>query len=530
MSTRFYVGQKDYIGQLNSMDDAINAAGSPTNPVFQTGTFKNVRSNPGTSGNAVDYSGRFTSVAGGNSLDVGTSNVPVVQTAWLQSRNEANYSIVQNLALNPSGGQVIVGSMNPAGSEPFQVVGNSRTTGSHYIGSTLSVGSSTTVGAIGLIKGDGTTVGASLLVQNIGGSVIGMGNKSAVVGGAYDATPMLWGASQIECSTGITSNGTIITKSMQECFRAVNDAGYISFYNSANTTRTGFIQGNVGSDLSIMAGVNRLDFGTGGLVRFRLDNSALYPVNDNAYSFGVAGYRLSQIYAATGTINTSDARKKTSIAKLSANEIKAARQLSKEIGTYQWLEMVQQKGDTARQHIGLTVQRAIEIMEQNGLLPFNYAFICNDQWSDQYEKKQINVDAKETKTRTLQRKKMTRLEEAVIDVKFIDGVPTLVNGIRIIEEQVFDEVRVKNLDGTDAMIDTETPGFAPDHPIVVKTPMTIKIPVMEDYVEEYDVDAAPIYEQVLVKPAGDLYGFRYDQLNLFIAAGLEARLSALEGK
>jgi hypothetical protein len=30
--------------------------------------------------------------------------------------------------------------------------------------------------------------------------------------------------------------------------------------------------------------------------------------------------------------------------------------------------------------------------------------------------------------------------------------------------------------------------------------------------------------------AGNRYGFRYDQLNLFIARGFEARLSALEAK
>jgi hypothetical protein len=30
----------------------------------------------------------------------------------------------------------------------------------------------------------------------------------------------------------------------------------------------------------------------------------------------------------------------------------------------------------------MTVQRAIEILESNGLDPFKYAFICHDKWSE----------------------------------------------------------------------------------------------------------------------------------------------------
>jgi hypothetical protein len=59
--------------------------------------------------------------------------------------------------------------------------------------------------------------------------------------------------------------------------------------------------------------------------------------------------------------------------------------LGKEIGVYKWLECVQAKGADARNHIGMTVQRAIEIMEQNGLESFDYGFICHDEWEDSYE-------------------------------------------------------------------------------------------------------------------------------------------------
>lgn len=105
------------------------------------------------------------------------------------------------------------------------------------------------------------------------------------------------------------------------------------------------------------------------------------PGSDNAYTLGAASYRWSTIYAATGTINTSDAREKTTIASLSEAELAAAKALASEIGTYQFLSAVEEKGaDTARLHVGMTVQRAMEIMTAQGLDPTRYGFICHDSW------------------------------------------------------------------------------------------------------------------------------------------------------
>lgn len=103
---------------------------------------------------------------------------------------------------------------------------------------------------------------------------------------------------------------------------------------------------------------------------------------DNVQSLGEAAYRWSVVYAGTGTINTSDAREKTSVRPFTAAELAAGAELGRGIGVYQWLAMVDQKGDAARQHIGLTVQRAIAILESHGLDPFAYGFICYDQWSE----------------------------------------------------------------------------------------------------------------------------------------------------
>ena len=88
------------------------------------------------------------------------------------------------------------------------------------------------------------------------------------------------------------------------------------------------------------------------------------------------------VYAATGTINTSDARDKTEVKAFTDSEIEASKELSKEIGTYKWLESVKGKGDKTRTHIGFTVQKAIEIMEKHKLDPFAYGIICHDKWDD----------------------------------------------------------------------------------------------------------------------------------------------------
>lgn len=154
------------------------------------------------------------------------------------------------------------------------------------------------------------------------------------------------------------------------------------------------------------------------------------PLVDGNQSVGLPNLRLSAVYAVNGTIQTSDARLKSEVRDFNSQEILAAKLLSKEIGFFSWLEKQKDEGEYAREHVGMTVQRAIEIMESCNLDPLHYGFICHDTWEERQE-----VDYYEN--------------------------------------------------------DTDT----------------------------------PVYKTV---PAGDRYSFRYDQLNLFIAKGFEARLSALE--
>jgi hypothetical protein len=186
---------------------------------------------------------------------------------------------------------------------------------------------------------------------------------------------------------------------------------------------------------------------------------------DGGANLGNGAKRWSSVFAVTGTINTSDAREKTPVRALSAAEISAGIALSKEIGSYKFLSAIAEKGDAARQHIGMTVQRAIEIMESYNLAPLEYAFICYDEWAEVPEVS----------------------EEVVLGSIYSDG----------------------------ELVQTNVPpsGF--------------------DYYSQFpsftweETSREMVIKQAFVA-AGNRYGFRYDQLAMFIARGQEARLSALE--
>lgn len=110
---------------------------------------------------------------------------------------------------------------------------------------------------------------------------------------------------------------------------------------------------------------------------------SLSPATDNSVSYGTAARRPTQLFAATATIGTSDAREKTPVRTLTEAEYAVGLQLAREIGAYRWLEAVERKGPAAREHFGQTVQRAIEIFQQHGLDPFGYGAICYDTWEQE---------------------------------------------------------------------------------------------------------------------------------------------------
>jgi hypothetical protein len=86
------------------------------------------------------------------------------------------------------------------------------TTGNATFGNATSAISNITNGTA-----SGTGGGALVLVQNGGGNVIGIGNYSAVAGGAYNATPTLYAASDLSVVRGGSTIATFTSTGLNSC-------------------------------------------------------------------------------------------------------------------------------------------------------------------------------------------------------------------------------------------------------------------------------------------------------------------------
>lgn len=219
-------------------------------------------------------------------------------------------------------------------------------------------------------------------------------------------------------------------------------------------------------------------------------NGHFYFGADNSQSVGIASRRASVFYAGTGTINTSDEREKVWRGAMNDAELRAARRMIDELGFFQWKDAIEEKGDDgARYHFGPRAQRVWAIMADEGLVdPIGkdgrpgktpYAFLCFDEWPDEYEDEMKPV---------IRRKKVPAEEASVI--------------------------------------------LDPKGGRVKKTKMvTVEVEEM-----------APTGRKLLKQAAGNRFGLRVDQLALFLMAAqahdlaaerarndaIEARLAALE--
>lgn len=247
----------------------------------------------------------------------------------------------------------------------------------------------------------------------------------------------------------------------------------VEFFGGVNGTSTRIFYRATSANDTYNAPVEALHSGNSSALPI---TGSLSPATDNNVSYGVAARRPSVIYAGTGTINTSDAREKSEVRKLTDAELSAAKDLASEIGAYRWLAEVERKGDEAREHIGMTVQRAIEVMESHGLDPFNYGFICYDAWE----------------------------QETVEHPAEYEEVEVLAVYEQIPVEAVHDE------DGNEV---------EPAH-----------------FIDGAELEPARFEQGDLIRvawtevtqEAGDRYSFRMDELYAFIAAGANQRTRALE--
>lgn len=97
-------------------------------------------------------------------------------------------------------------------------------------------------------------------------------------------------------------------------------------------------------------------------------------------SLGRAGKLWSEVFASTGTINTSDERLKQDIEDLDDAEKLVAQSLKGLIKKFRYKDAVSEKGDAARIHIGVIAQEVISAFEAQGLDAMKYGIVCYDKW------------------------------------------------------------------------------------------------------------------------------------------------------
>lgn len=137
---------------------------------------------------------------------------------------------------------------------------------------------------------------------------------------------------------------------------------------------------------------NAIAFTTGGVVRWLIDSAGhFWPASDNSYSVGTPSNRCSVIYAATGTINTSDEREKTFL-QIDQSEKEAALEIKANLRKFKFNSSIEEKGENARIHFGASAQQVGDIMKSHGLDPNKYGFYCYDEWNELPEIKDANGD------------------------------------------------------------------------------------------------------------------------------------------
>jgi hypothetical protein len=97
-------------------------------------------------------------------------------------------------------------------------------------------------------------------------------------------------------------------------------------------------------------------------------------------SLGTAALKWSTLFAATGTINTSDEREKQQIQNIDEAVYRAWSKV--EFKQFKFNDAVERKGENARIHFGLIAQQVKEAFELEGLDAFKYGLLCYDEWEE----------------------------------------------------------------------------------------------------------------------------------------------------
>lgn len=196
-------------------------------------------------------------------------------------------------------------------------------------------------------------------------------------------------------------------------------------YRLRATSSDVILQAKTGKNFLIVDGSGAVNIKVFQSGRTEFRNSPVSSV-DNTASLGTATNRWSVVYAGTGTINTSDAREKTSPLQIDDAVLDAWGDV--QLITFQWLESVMKKGDDSRWHFGVIAQQVRDAFEARGLDGTRYGLLCYDEWGDEYAPVMAMRD----------------VERQVIEVIGLDDDGTPIEKItKIIEQEEYDTGEVR---------------------------------------------------------------------------------------
>ena len=172
----------------------------------------------------------------------------------------------------------------------------------------------------------------------------------------------------------------------QQTFRSTGDvvayltagAGYGAYLRMGRvgSTDNGLFY-SVNDNLTVLTnGTSQVTFDSGG---------SLKPYTDNVSFLGTGSNRWKEIFAANGTINTSDANEKQQIRSLNEAEKRVALKLKQLVKAYKFNDAVAEKGENARLHVGWIAQEVVAAFTDEGLDAMKYGVVCFDEWDDEFE-------------------------------------------------------------------------------------------------------------------------------------------------
>ena len=192
-------------------------------------------------------------------------------------------------------------------------------------------------------------------------------------------------------STGVTSianGGTgassfaaagLPTLTGDNTFSGNNQITAVTYYTTNGTGGTNaYLIENSG--FAFLNGVNGVVTAFNGAGITVTQATGFRPWSDNAFTLGTSIQRWSEVYAANGTINTSDATEKQQIRPIDDAERRTAQRIKGLIRAFKWNEAVELKGDGARIHFGVMAQDVEAAFAAEGLDASKYGLFCRDTW------------------------------------------------------------------------------------------------------------------------------------------------------